>query len=111
MRYREPRYPADKDLCVILGDEVRPAQLVNVSITGARLGQLGSVARNTLLTVSYLQYRFSAQVMWTDSEFTGVRFLVPLSTSELNALRREGSRASSGWGSAGIISHVFRETS
>lgn len=107
MQYRDPRFPADKQLHVIIRDQAHPAQLINISSTGARLGQIGTLPRNTLLTLCHLHYRFSAQVMWTDGEFTGVRFLVPLSRSELNALRREGPRELGRRTAPSHLGHVF----
>jgi hypothetical protein len=110
MQYRDPRFPSDKQLTVIIRDQVCPAQLINISSTGARLGQIEPLPRNTLLTVSYLLHRFSAQVMWTDGEFTGVRFLVPLSRSELNVLRRDGKRDLRRRSPPGPFSHVFLDS-
>lgn len=109
MRYREARFPADTPLRVLVGDETLGANLVNVSTTGARLGQMQGVPRHARLTLAYLHHRYPAQVVWTEGGKAGIRFLVPLSKSDLTILRREAGRAMGGAGVPPRQGHGFRE--
>jgi hypothetical protein len=82
---------------------------VNISNSGARLAFLDRLSPGTLLTLSYLHMRFSARVVWSNEELTGVRFLTPLSAADLDALRRAGGRGRGAWGSS--LGLGFRELS
>ena len=109
MRYRDQRSPAEAELSVIVGDDLQRCQLVNISPSGARLAYLDRLPCDTLVTLSYLHMRIPARVAWSNHELTGVRFLMPLSTTDMNALRRAGGRDRSGWGSSQGL--AFRELS
>jgi hypothetical protein len=107
MRHREMRYPCDNDVVVALGDEPRRARLVNLSITGAKLEELGRVPRDALVSLSYMNARITARVVWSNDRHTGLRFMRPLSNAELHGLRGVGGRGAGAWGSANP--HGFRE--
>jgi hypothetical protein len=107
MRHREMRYPCDKDVTVALGDEPRRARLVNLSITGAKLEDLGRVPRDSLVSLSHMNARIAARVVWSNDRQTGLRFVRPLSHDELQGLRGVGGRGAGAWGS--ISPHGFRE--
>lgn len=109
MQYRDYRFPADTSLQALLSNETKNVQLVNISFSGARLSLLQGVSRNALLTLTYLYHRFSVEVMWTEGPYTGVRFLVPLSKSDLNMLRSERGRTSGNFGSTGRQVQRFHE--
>ena len=106
MRYRDQRFPSDNELTMIHGDEVHRVQLVNISGTGARLGDVGPLPRDALVTLCHLHVRILARVAWSNDRRTGVHFTVPLSTADMNALRG-AVRGHRGWGSSS--DHSFRE--
>ncbi len=87
MRYREMRLPCDTEVTALLGEAARRVRFANLSRTGARLLGLGRVPRGALVTLVHLNTRISARVIWTDDRQAGLRFVTPLSDSDLNALR------------------------
>ena len=106
MRYRDPRLPSGTNLRVEYGRQVLQVELVNVSITGARLRELGRLPQGVLVTLCHFHLRYPARVVWSDGALTGVCFSQPLSTTDMNALR--GAMAPAGaWGSS--AHHGYRE--
>ena len=108
MRYRDTRLPSGIELTVEYGQQVARASLVNVGTTGARLRQLEPLPLGVLVTLCHLHGRFPARVVWSHGVLTGVRFVQPLSATDMIALR--GAIGSVGaWGSSSH--HQFRELS
>lgn len=98
MRYRPQRFPADIEVRVERNDEVQRAQLINVSSTGAKLTGLPPLPPETRVTICHLHLRFPAQVLWSKERLTGVRFVTPLSSGDLNLLRGVDGRRTGVWG-------------
>jgi hypothetical protein len=108
MLYRPQRVPADTGLKITCAGTVRNAQLVNISVSGARLDCVGPLPQDEPIILHFLHERFDARVVWSNPHRTGVRFIVPLSQATVNALRGARSQAASTWGTLG---HRFRELS
>lgn len=87
MRYREMRMPCDTEVTALLGEEPRRVRFVNISATGARIEGLGRAPREALVTLVHLNTRIAARVVWANERQAGLRFVMPLSSSDLNALR------------------------
>ncbi len=87
MRYRDHRFPADKELKVLLQDEVRQASFIDISSTGARLSKLAQLPKDAVVTLCQMQMRIQAKVVWSNERHTGVHFLRPLTPFEVSALR------------------------
>ena len=88
MQSRSARLPSDNELRVMHADEVFRVSLVNISTTGARLDHLGDLAQDAPVTLRHLQMRVPAHVAWSNDKETGVRFETPLSTADLDTLRK-----------------------
>lgn len=107
MRFRDLRFPCDAELSVALGGEVRRVQVVDASITGARVEGLGPVARGEPVTLCRLEGRHGAVVVWSNGRQAGLRFVPPLTPGQLDALRAVlGAARPGAWGSG---SQRFRE--
>jgi hypothetical protein len=100
MRYRQPRFAADIEVRVEhAGRQVR-ARLVNISPSGARLGDLGVLPTGELVVLSHLTARVSARVVWSNERQTGVAFGRPLAQAEVNSIRGVGgSNPAGAWAS------------
>ena len=107
MRYRDLRLPSDAPVEVEDGTRVHRTELIDVSVSGARLARLDGMTRDRPLTLRYLGVRILARVIWSNERQTGVRFVAPLTASEMTALRREASRRPGDAASPGL--HGFRE--
>ncbi|SDE81230.1 PilZ domain-containing protein [Limimaricola pyoseonensis] len=105
MRYREQRYPSDRELRVEHGGQTVRASLVNISATGARLARLGRLPSDAAVTLCHLNLRLPARVVWSNERQTGVRFVMPLGASEVNAFRG----AAGGFAGPGAWDHGLRE--
>ena len=97
MRFREQRFPSVTELRVMYGDEVRRVQLVNISATGARLEQVWHLPEDALVTLCHLHVRIPARVVWSNERQTGIRFVMPLTTTDMNALRGAIGRSPGSW--------------
>ena len=89
MQDREPRFSSNVSLRVGEGYELCRARLVNVSATGARLEYLRRYSQDSLITLVTLycfQERIPARVVWSNDRQIGVRFVMPLSRSSVDAL-------------------------
>jgi hypothetical protein len=106
MRHREYRYPADIGVRLAFDYDVRDAELVNISASGARIRHSELLPTGTLVTICHLHLRVPARVVRSNGEETAVRFAMPLSASDLSAIR--GSKSHT-WGA--VTYQVFRELS
>lgn len=107
MRYRPQRYPARTVVKVLHGAETYPAELTNISATGARLRVPARLPERSQVTLSYLGLRIAALVVWSGEGQIGLRFIAPIAPSELNALRGAVGGRADGWGTSGGFG--FRE--
>lgn len=109
MRYRVQRYPTDKDVWLEHGDRTERVQLADISASGARLRHLDQLSDGALVTIRHLHLRVPARVVWSDDEKTAVRFVVPLSTTDRDALRGAKGGSMAGWGTS--VQYQLRELS
>ncbi len=107
MRYRHQRFPADTEVRVMYENQSESVELVNISATGARLLVPDGLPEGALVHLCYLHTRIPARVVWSDDVRTGLSFVTPLSSNDLNALRGAGGRLGGSWGSSAPGS--FRE--
>ena len=106
MRYREPRYPADIGVRLAFDYDVHDAELVNISASGARIRHSELLPTGTFVTICHLHLRVPARVVRSNGKETALRFVTPLSASDLTAIR--GSKGHN-WGA--VTYQVFRELS
>jgi hypothetical protein len=92
MRYREMRVPCDTEVTVLVGEEARRARFVNISPSGARIEGLGCVPRDSLVTLAHAGTRIAARVVWSNDLHAGLRFPLPISASDIGALRGVAGR-------------------
>ena len=92
MRHRAERYSADTGVRLAYDYDVDDADLVNISATGARIQHSELLPAGTLVTICYLQVRVPARVVRSNGEETALRFMTPLSASDLNTIRGSRSR-------------------
>ncbi len=109
MRYRDQRFPSDKDVWLDHDGSSERAQLMDVSSSGARLLLLEQVPAGTLVTLRHLHLRVQARIIRSDDQHTAVRFVVPLSTTDRDVLRGAKGGRMAGWGTSSY--HGFRELS
>jgi hypothetical protein len=109
MRYRDQRFPSDKDVWLEHEDGTERVQVADISSSGARLLHLEQLPDGSLVTLRHLHLRVSARVMRSNDEQTTVRFVVPLSTTDRDVLRGAKGGHMAGWGSS--AQHGFRELS
>ncbi|MGR3500636.1 MAG: PilZ domain-containing protein [Limimaricola soesokkakensis] len=105
MRYREPRFATDRELRVVYGKEIQRARLINVSATGARLGQLSQMEPDRLVLICLLHLKIPAKVVWSNEKQTGVHFLEPLSVADLQTMGAtiaDGASPRGKWGNHGF---------
>ncbi len=107
MGFRHQRFPADTVLRVAYEHKAMEAELVNISTTGARFEGPDYLPPGALVHLCYLHTRIPARVVWSNDAQTGVRFVMPLSSNDLNALRGAGGRLAGSWGSHRY--HFYRE--
>lgn len=100
MRDRDQRFSSDTELKVRCGDEVFRVQLANVSSTGALVGPLRPLAQRALVTLSHLQLRIQARVVWSNGRQTGIQFVTPLSISDRKVLQDAVGPGPGVWGSS-----------
>ncbi len=107
MRYRNMRYPADSECRVEQNGAVSRVRLVDISPSGARIKGLPAAQSDTRIILCHAFRRISAQVIWSNDRYTGVRFSMPLSPQEVNDIRGVLSSGPGSFGSQG--NHGFRE--
>lgn len=85
-RARLPRFERTADAVVKRDQELRPAQLLNISMTGACLGVTDAfrVHDPVVVTIDGLPPR-SGEVMWIEGGKIGVRFLQAIELAVFNA--------------------------
>lgn len=85
-RARLPRFERTADAVVKRDQQLRPAQLLNISMTGACLGvtDMFRVQDPVVVTIDGLPPR-SAEVMWIETGKIGVRFLQAIDLATFNA--------------------------
>jgi hypothetical protein len=98
MRYRDHRYAADTRVRLACDYDVHDAELVNISATGLRIQHPELLPAGTLVTICYLHVRAPARVIRSNGEETALRFVLPLSASDLNAIRGSKGSHSGNWG-------------
>ena len=108
MRYRDTRLPSGKELRIERADQVSRVEIVNVSTTGAQLKLAAPLPQEALVVLCPMHLRYPARVVWSDGVKTGVRFVQPLTASDVTALRGAIGGASAGGSSS---YHGFRELS
>lgn len=109
MRYRDQRFPSDKDVWLEHDGSSERVQLADISSSGARLLVLEPLPAGTLVTIRHLHLRVQGRVIRSDEEYTAVRFVMPLSTTDRDVLRGAKGGQMAGWGVSG--QHGFREMS
>ena len=97
MRRRAERYPADTGVRLAYDYGVHAAELVNISATGVRIHHPELLPAGTLVTMCHLHLRVPARVVRSNGEETALRFLTPLSASDLNAIRGIEGRNLGNW--------------
>jgi hypothetical protein len=109
MSYRQMRLPCDTAVTALLGENARRVRFVNISPTGARIEGLGLVPREASVTLTHLNTRIAARVVWANERQAGLRFVTPLSNTDMSALRGVGGSQPGMWASSGPTR--FRELS
>ncbi|MGR3465245.1 PilZ domain-containing protein [Limimaricola sp.] len=109
MRFRDHRFPTDKEVRVAHGKEVQRARLANISATGARLRQLSPLTPGGLVILCQLDLKIPAKVVWSNERQTGVTFLKPLKPADLQTMAGTVGQAAPPAG--GWRHHGFREIS
>lgn len=113
MRFRDQRFPCDVELPVACAGAVRRVQVVNVSVTGARVEGLGPVPQGARMILCRLDGRHPGVVVWANARQAGLRFSPELSPAQVDALRGVvGGDRAGGHGAGGAriaASHGFRE--
>ncbi|ETX14039.1 hypothetical protein OCH239_05210 [Roseivivax halodurans JCM 10272] len=107
MRYREHRYPSDRLVRIAHGPDVEPAELANISATGARVKGPASLAPGQRVSLCQRDIQIQAEVVWSDGRQTGMVFLKRLSPAELQAVSGTLGRPSGPGGR--WDNHGFRE--
>lgn len=103
MRFRPMRLPCDTHVRLVQRGEERPARLVNLGSSGARLSGGGPVSPGDAVTLAHLGLAVKATVVWRRGTEAGLRFVQPLGDRDLATLR--GAGMPSGWRGGGS----FRE--
>ena len=109
MRHRAERYPADTGVRLAYDYDVHDAELVNISATGVRIRHSELLPAGTLVMICHLHLRVPARVVRSNGEETALRFVTPLSVSDLNAIREPKGRDLGHWGATSY--QVFRQLS
>ena len=90
MRDREKRLATDMAIRVFHGDHAHRADAVNISAGGACLIGVGGLPRAAKVTILYLHLCIRAEVAWSTTQKTGVRFTAPLTSRQIKTLRASG---------------------
>ena len=90
MRDREKRLPTNAAIRVFHEAQAYRADAVNISANGASLIGVGRLPRAAQVTILYLHLCIRAEVAWSTTQTTGVRFSAPLTSAEIKALRASG---------------------
>ena len=97
MQHRAERYSADTGVRLAYDYDVYDADLVNISATGVRIRFSELLPAGTLVTICHLHVRVPARVVRSNGEETALRFVAPLSASDLIAIRGSKGRTLGNW--------------
>ena len=97
MPHRAERYLADTGVRLAYDYDVHDAEFVNVSATGVRIRHSELLPAGTLVTICHLHIRAPARVVRSNGEETALRFLTPLSASDVNVIRGSKGRNLGHW--------------
>lgn len=90
MQDRELRVGTDTPVDVQIGAAVRHSGLVNLSSGGALLANMRGLLADMQVTIRHGSLNLPARIMWCRNGVAGVRFMTPLSRTELQRLRGGG---------------------
>lgn len=95
MRYRSYRFPCEHPVVIARGGERLPAQVVNISVEGARMSGLIGLVPGEILQIDFGQ-GFSprrGEVRWTRGLLAGLRLHPELDPREIALIRRSVATA------------------
>lgn len=90
MRYRSYRFPCEHPVIVCHAGERLPAQIINISVEGARISGIDDLPTGGVIRVELGACcpARRAEVRWTRGPLAGVRFAEPLDPRTLGVIRR-----------------------
>ena len=88
MQYRPHRYPTDCAVTVTHGGGNKPAKVIDVSRSGARIAGLDVLRRGDKIAIEILSQRLPAVVLWSHGKLAGVTFRPMLSDHLVDVLRK-----------------------
>lgn len=99
MRWRALRWVSEFPTMVSNNECTRPLSVSSVSTSGARLSGSHNLEEGEKISISCLQNRIPATVVWVGGDACGIEFMRPIGRKELSIIRKPGGTGNS----AGVL--------
>jgi len=101
MKWRALRWVSEFPTMVSNNECTRPLSVSSVSTSGARLSGFHNFEEGEKISISCLQQKIPATVVWVGEDAFGIEFMRPIGRKELSIIRKPGG--------TGNPAGVFRE--